>query len=187
MTNRCFVAVDVEGVELTEALIRAQKLVESTGADVKCVEPENIHITLKFLGEVSDEKIIQVSEVLRRIAFKPFTLRFQGVGVFPNLSRPNVVWVGVTGEVIKILGIYSELEINLKRLGFEPEQKPFQPHATMCRVKSGKNKAKLAEAVTSMKNKIFGELKVEHIKLKKSTLTNSGPIYSTLAESLSLE
>ena len=187
MTDRCFVAVDIEGLELMEAFIRAQKIVVSTGADVKCVEPENIHFTLKFLGELPEEKSVQVAEVIRRIEFEPFTLRFRGVGVFPNLSRPSVIWVGATGEIQKMIAIHSELEIKLKRLGFESEKKSFQPHATICRVKSGKNKAKLAEAVASMETVLFGELKVEHIKLKKSVLTNSGPIYSTIAKSTSRE
>jgi 2'-5' RNA ligase len=186
MADRCFVAVDIDDPPLKAALRRAQGALVATGADVKAVEEENIHITLKFLGEIPEERMARVAELVRGIAFKPFTLEFRGIGVFPAPSRPSVVWAGVSGEASEMLAVFTELERGLKSLGFEPERRPFQPHVTLCRVRSGKNRAQLAEAVNGMEDEEFGPLRVEHIRLKKSVLTRNGPIYSNVAESRAL-
>lgn len=178
--------MDIDEPRLRSALLRAQGALVATGADLKAVEGENIHITLKFLGEIPDERTARVAEMVRSIAFKPFTLDFRGVGVFPSPSRPSVVWAGVAGEASEMLAVFTELESGLKALGFEPERRPFQPHVTLCRVRGGHNRAKLAEAVEAMADEEFGPQRVEHIRLKKSVLTRSGPIYSNIAESKTL-
>ena len=187
MADRCFVAVDVDDAALRTSFSRAQRAIESTGADVKSVEGENIHITLKFLGEIPESKTAQVADLIKGISFKAFTLDFHGVGVFPALSRPSVIWAGVSGEASEMLAVFTEVERGLRRLGFEPERRPFQPHVTLCRVRSGRNRAQLAEAIEIMRDEGFGPLKVEHIRFKKSILTRNGPIYTTLAESRVLE
>jgi len=181
--DRCFVAVDIDDPTLKVALRRVQAALVATGADVKAVEEENIHITLKFLGEIAEERTARVAELIKRIAFKPFTLDFRGVGVFPSLSKPSVIWAGVAGEAVEMLVVFTELEKGLKALGFESDRRPFQPHVTLCRVRSGQNKARLGEAVREMEDEEFGPQKVEHIRLKKSILTRNGPIYSNFAES----
>lgn len=187
MADRCFVSVDVDDAPLMAAFSRAQRAIESTGADVKSVEGENIHITLKFLGETPESKTAQVADLVRSISFKAFTLDFHGVGVFPGMSRPSVIWAGVSGEASEMLAVFTELEKGLRGLGFEPERRPFQPHVTLCRVRSGRNRAQLAEVIEMMKDEVFGPLRVEHIRFKKSILTRRGPIYTTLAESRVLE
>jgi 2'-5' RNA ligase len=187
MVDRCFVAVDVDDAPLRTAFNRTQRAIESTGADVKSVEGENIHITLKFLGEIPESKTAQVADLIKGISFKSFTLDFHGVGVFPALSRPSVVWAGVSGDASEMLAVFTGLERGLRGLGFEPERRPFQPHVTLCRVKSGRNRAQLAEAIEMMKYEVFGPLRLEHIRFKKSILTRNGPIYTTLAESRVLE
>jgi RNA 2',3'-cyclic 3'-phosphodiesterase len=181
--DRCFVAVDIDAPQLRAALLRAQGAFVATGAEVKAVEEENIHITLKFLGEIPEERTTYVAELVNSISFKPFTLDFRGVGVFPSPSRPSVVWAGVAGEATEMLAVFIELERGLKSLGFEPERRPFQPHVTLCRVRGGRNKAQLAQAVKQMEDEEFGPQRVENIRLKKSVLTRSGPIYTTAAES----
>jgi len=183
MVDRCFVAIDLDEPSLKIALLRAQEAILATGADVKEVEEENIHITLKFLGEIPEERTARVAELVKSISFKPFTLNFKGVGVFPSPSRPSVVWAGVSGEASEILAVFTELEQELVALGFERERRPFQPHVTLCRVRSSRNRAQLAEAIEAMGEEEFGLLKVEHIRLKKSVLTRSGPIYSNVVES----
>ena len=187
MADRCFVAVDIDDAAIKAALVHVQSTIKATGADVKCVEEENIHITLKFLGEISEVKTAQVAELVKGITFKPFSLGFQGVGVFPALSRPSVVWAGITGDISEILAVFTELERGLKILGFEPERRPFQPHVTLCRVRSGKNREQLAEAITALKDEEFGKLRVAQISLKKSVLTRGGPIYSMVSESKLLQ
>lgn len=187
MSVRCFVAVDIEDRELLEAFEKAQAVFKSTGADLKGVETGNIHITLRFLGDVPDSEVERVGDVIRRLEFEPFSLDVNGVGVFPSLSRPSVVWAGLEGERLpEMLRLYTELENGLKKLGFEPERRGFEPHLTLCRVRSGRNREQLAEAVRGLADEHFGELKVRHVRLKKSVLTSRGPIYSTLAESKSI-
>jgi 2'-5' RNA ligase len=184
---RCFVAVDIEDSELLEAFEKAQAVFKSTGADLKSVETGNMHITLRFLGDVPDGEVEGVGDVIRRLEFEPFSLDVNGVGVFPSLSRPSVVWAGLEGERLpEMLRIYTELEKGLKRLGFEPERRGFEPHLTLCRVRSGRNREQLAETVRELADEHFGELEVRHVRLKKSVLTSRGPIYSTLAESKSI-
>jgi RNA 2',3'-cyclic 3'-phosphodiesterase len=184
--DRCFVAVDIDDSSLKAAMQRAQAALVATGADVKAVEEENIHITLKFLGEISEERTARVAELVKGIAFRPFTLDFRGVGVFPDLSRPSVVWAGVAGEALDMLAVFTELERGLKMLRFEPERRPFQLHVTLCRVRTGHNRVQLAEVVKDMEDEEFGLQRVEHIRLKKSVLTRKGPIYSNAAESRAL-
>lgn len=181
--DRCFIAVDIDEPRLKAALRRAQADIVATGADVKAVEEENIHITLKFLGEIPEDRTARVAELVKGIAFKPFILDFKGIGVFPSSSRPSVVWAGVTGNTSEMLAVFTELEKGLTALGFEPERRPFQPHLTLCRVRGGHNRAQLAEAVEAMADEEFGSQTVKHIRLKKSVLTRSGPIYSNIAES----
>ncbi len=183
MVDRCFIAVDVEDPKVRSALLNAQKNLEATGADVKCVENENIHITLRFLGEIPEEMTARVATVVRTISFPSLVLSFEGVGVFPTSSRPSVVWAGIEGDVPALLNVFSELEKGLSSLGFDRERRPFQPHLTICRVKSGRNRSQLIDMVKSMEGEHFGQLRVDRIRLKKSVLTRAGPVYSTLAES----
>jgi 2'-5' RNA ligase len=150
---------------------------------LKCVEKENIHITLRFLGEIPESMTEKVADLVRTISFQSLVLSFEGVGVFPAPSRPSVVWVGIDGDVPSLLNVFSELEKGLSSLGFDKERRPFQPHLTLCRVKSGRNRSQLIDAVKSMEGKHFGQLRVDRIRLKKSVLTRAGPVYSTLAES----
>ena len=187
MGVRCFVSVDIEDAEILAAFERVQAVLGSTGADLKSVEIGNMHITLRFLGDVPEADVEGVGDVVRGIEFKPFSLDVSGVGVFPSLSRPNVVWAGLEGERLpEMLRLFTELEGGLKRLGFEPERRGFEPHLTLCRVRSGRNRQQLAEAIMGLSDERFGELKVSHLRLKKSVLTGREPIYSTLAESKSI-
>jgi len=183
LTDRCFISIDIDDPVVKKRLIDIQQTIQHTGADIKNVEEENIHITLRFLGEIPPETTEKVTQIIKNIRFIPFKIIFQGVGVFPNLNRPNVVWTGVSGEMQELMAAFSEMEKGLKNLGFEPERRGFQPHLTLCRVRSGKNRSQLTEAIRQLENTEVGEMTVEHIRLKKSVLTRTGPIYSTIAES----
>jgi 2'-5' RNA ligase len=112
MSVRCFVAVDIEDSELLEAFEKAQAVFKSTGADLKSVETGNMHITLRFLGDVPDGEVEGVGDVIRRLEFEPFSLDVNGVGVFPSLSRPSVVWAGLEGERLpEMLRIYNREQL----------------------------------------------------------------------------
>jgi 2'-5' RNA ligase len=186
MPDRCFVAIDIDNEVVKNALFEAQRTIEASGADVKSVERENIHITLRFLGEMPEVQTARVADAVRGIEFKPIKLSFEGIGVFPSSARPSVIWAGVTGDIPEVLAVFSALEEALEEMGFEPERRGFQPHLTLCRVRSMRNTTKLAEVLESLANARFGELEVRSIRLKKSILTSRGPVYSNVAESRSI-
>ena len=180
---RCFVSVDIEDQRLLDAFDGAQRRLEETGAALKCVDRENIHITLRFLGDVREGLVGELQRLISSVAFEPFRAEFKGLGAFPSIRRPRVVWVGISDGVEELTGIFGHLEPELVGMGFRPDGRGFSPHITLARVRSGRNRQSLVEEVTAHADEVFGELEVEHIRLKKSVLTPRGPVYSTIAES----
>ncbi|MBS7658158.1 MAG: RNA 2',3'-cyclic phosphodiesterase [Candidatus Bathyarchaeia archaeon] len=179
---RCFIAIDVDQKNVIEKILSIQKVLEESKVDLKLVEPQNIHLTLKFLGEINEEKVKKVIEAIKDIQFKPFKIILKGLGVFPTINYPRVLWVGVTNGFKEISLIFLKLEDKLAKLGFPKEERGFSPHLTIARVKSGKEKTELIKVLEKFKNEEIGEVPVESIKLKRSILTSKGPIYSTLFE-----
>ena len=179
---RSFIAVDVTDSVILQRIVDCQTELARTGADLKVVEPENIHATLRFLGDVQVPLLDQVKSELGQVAFQPFAVELRGVGAFPNPRRPNVVWVGMTKGGEDLQGIFSRLEPRLRGLGLPADRKGFSPHITISRVKSGRNKEALYSGIVNMSDREFGSMTVESIRLKKSILTPKGPIYSTIYE-----
>lgn len=180
---RCFVAVECNEAQIVAGFRIVQGILDASGAHLKNVELENIHLTLKFLGEISQNKVEEVTKVVEKISFEPFWFKVEGVGVFPNLRRPSVVWAGVTDGVSKLSAIYDELEEKLFKLGFKREKRGFHPHFTISRVRSGRNRNQLVEEILKIEGYTFGQIYTDKILFKKSLLTPTGPIYTTLAES----
>jgi len=179
---RSFIAVDVADGVILKRITDCQTELTRTGADLKSVEPENIHATLRFLGEVQVPLLDQVKSELAQVAFQLFLVELRGVGAFPNPRRPNVVWIGITKGGEELQGIFSSLEPRLRGLGFAADRKGFSPHITIGRVKSGRNREALYSGIMGMSDVEFGSMTVESIRLKKSTLTPKGPIYTTIYE-----
>lgn len=177
---RLFIAVDVPKFP---KIIDLMKQIELSGADVKLVQPENIHLTLIFIGEVSDFKVNVIKDALNVIKFSPFTLKLKGMGVFPSMTRPRVVWVGIEQGFTELRDIRSTLMKELKVRGIRPEdEKEFVPHLTLGRVKGPRNLVNLIKVINDNLNVEIGEAKVDSVKLFKSTLTPKGPIYEVLHE-----
>ncbi len=183
MSIRCFVAVECGGDEVAAKFNEVRRMLKATRADVKLVEPENIHLTLKFLGEIEPSLVEQVSQVVKETSFQPFDARLEGVGVFPNLRRPRVVWAGITDGVPQRMEVWKDVDTKISGLGVEREGGRFSPHITVGRVRSGRNRDRLVEEISALSDYVFGDLQVDRIVLKKSVLTPRGPIYTTLAES----
>jgi 2'-5' RNA ligase len=155
---------------------------QQTAADLKLVDPNIMHLTLRFLGEIPELTVEKVKEIMRSVHFSEFQTSFKGVGAFPNLNRINVVWIGITRGQDQLNGIFHQIEPNLRQIGLAPDNKGFSPHLTIARVKSGRNIGTLADVVTKSSDLEFGTMAVKCVRLKKSTLTSKGPIYSTLHE-----
>jgi len=173
---RAFVALEIPG-EVVEALVQTQKELEATGADIKLVERENLHLNLRFLGEITDAEASEVKSRLSGLSIKRAVVAVRGVGAFPTPARPRVVWAGIAPEdeprVTPIaVGVINALE----GIG-EREDRPFRPHITLARVRSGRNITNLAEVVRHFAGTEFGTAPLKEVKLKSSTLTPNGPIY----------
>ncbi len=167
----------------SDSLLRLLRDLETAEARLRVVAPENLHITLKFLGNVDEGLVPSIVEVIERSCdgVHPSVLDLRGTGAFPSLRAPRVLWVGVEGGE-GLVAVARGLEEGLQRLGFERERRRFSPHLTVARVKRPKGKAELVRLMESYHNQEFGEQRVDEILLKRSELTPSGPIYSTLAK-----
>jgi len=181
-TIRSFIAFDMENKSVIDNIVKIQKLLMQTGADLKLVEPKNIHVTLRFLGNITVPMAEKIFDEMRKVQFTPFDFKICGIGAFPSLRYPRVLWAGIKEGAEQLRSIFNQLEPRLRNLGFAPDAKGFSPHLTIARVKSGRQKAKLANFINENANYDFGVIEAHCLRLKKSDLTPKGPIYSTLKE-----
>ena len=179
---RSFVSIDIEDPAILSPVTSVTSSLMGLGGDLKPVERENIHLTLKFLGNISQAKLEQVKSALGRVRFHPFTIEIKGAGAFPNTNRINVIWVGIGEGWTEVQKIYEQTEKLFFELGFPRENRNFTPHITIARVKSAKNRHEMAEFLGRLSEKNFGSCKIDSIRLKQSVLSRSGPTYSTLLE-----
>lgn len=177
---RSFIAVDVDEEAVCERIHQAQLDLLATKAKLRIVAPHSLHFTLHFLGNVEETRISQLSEILQEIKEEPFSMELVGLGCF-RPSRPRTIWVGVQTGAEPLIRIQKFLGIQLRANGFPIEKREYSPHLTVARVRSGLNRAQLMKLVQQHSNFQFGEIHIDSIRLKKSTLTPRGPIYEDLA------
>jgi 2'-5' RNA ligase len=179
---RSFIAFDIESDAVLNRLASAQSQLIQTGGDLKLVEPQNIHVTVRFLGNITPATAEKIFEEMKQVQFTPFTVQIKGIGAFPNPQYSRVIWAGITQGADQLKNVFSQLEPKLQGLGFTPDNRGFSPHLTIARVRSGRNKQQLADFITKNANYEFGTINAKCLRLKKSTLTPKGPVYSTLKE-----
>ena len=179
---RSFIAFDIDSESVLKRMAEVQTMLTKTGADLRLVEPKNIHMTLRFLGNITPSTVEKIFEEMKKVQFTPFDVRLHGVGAFPNPRYPRVVWAGITQGADQLRSIFEQLEPKLLGLGFAPDPKGFSPHLTIARVRSGRNRVELAKCLSENENCEFGVIDAKCLKLKRSDLTPRGPIYSTLKE-----
>ena len=183
---RTFIAIELPQ-EIKDRLGQLQDKLKKCGADVKWVEPKNIHLTLKFLGERDKKKIAQINEIIEETAKAndSFQARIVSIGAFPKIEFPRVIWLGIDKGNEEIKKIARELEEKIVKVGIPKENRSFSSHISIGRLKSPLNKKEL---VGELKNLAvnFGmenlEFAVRKITFFKSTLTPTGPIYEPLKE-----
>ena len=172
---RTFVAVEIQNVDLLNSIAKLQSDFEIKAT---AVSKKNMHFTLLFLGEISEETAEKVKNALSSVTFKPIDVSFTSVGAFPNPKFPRVIWIGTDEASAKELeGLASKVEQKLAPLGFKSD-KPFKPHLTIFRVRNKVND--IAEKLERFKETNLGKDIVSELKFKQSILTPSGPIYSDL-------
>ena len=182
---RAFIAIELPD-EVIQELGRLESRLKLRQPDgVKWVDPTAIHLTLNFLGDIDPGRISEITEAMtesvRGIA--PFSLELNELGVFPNLNRVRVIWVGIGGEVEKLARLQHGLEANLDIIGFPPEERTFSPHLTLGRVReqaSPQERQRLGDIVTGMKVDTVKPFAVKGFSLIKSQLTGTGPVYSRI-------
>lgn len=181
-TIRSFIAFDINNESVLQRFAEVQGLLVKTGADLKLVEPRNIHITLRFLGDVSVNMVDSILEGMKKVSFSAFDCEIHGLGVFPDLRYTRVVWAGMRKGADGLKDVSEQLEPHIRQLGFRADSRGFSPHLTLARVRTGRNKAELARMIQELGEYDFGVVKADCLRLKKSVLTPKGPIYSTLRE-----
>ena len=174
---RTFVALELSK-DIQDQLALAQETIRGCGARLTFVDPKNIHITVKFLGEVDEKRLPGVIDALRSFAFPSFPVK-AGLVTVNNPKRPHTIWCAIddSGQGEQL---FHQIEDQLLPLGFERETRRFTPHATLARVKSPH--PSLFSALDSLKDKSYGRCTICGLKLKKSTLLQQGPVYEDLLE-----
>ena len=180
MTTRCFISVNLpDGA--TAAIDSVITELRKTGADVKWVNAENIHLTLKFLGNTDEQLIPRISDALcKKLShYKTFYITIADVGCFPSEKRPRVVWVGIE-ESVPLADIQKDIDEVMTGFGFSPEARFFSPHLTIGRVRSPKKGIELIKRLAEFKGKAFGRVEVDAVYIMKSELKPAGAEYSSL-------
>ena len=177
---RLFVALDLPDPvrhALTELIANLQP--KSRGA--RWIKPENLHITLKFIGHVPNEKLSPIQTALSSIrATQPVELHFRGMGFFPNEHHPRAFWCGIAASP-NLAELAANIDRALAPLGVEPETRPFTPHLTLARFKSDEGIREVVQAVNDMKSTDFGAATETNFHLYESLLKSTGAQYNRVA------
>ncbi len=177
---RAFICVDLPAAVRRRAE-ELQRRLATCGADVNWVRKENLHLTLRFLGEISRHQLESACAGTKRAAagVEAFQLRFSGSGCFPSERHPKVVWVGLAEIPQAILNLHVGIEQELVQAGFPCEERPFSPHLTLGRVRSSRNSSRLVErlSATEFNSETF---LVREVVVMKSELKSSGAVYTPI-------
>jgi 2'-5' RNA ligase len=182
---RSFIAIELpEEIKLTLARIQ-DRLKKGDEGQVKWVDPESMHLTLKFLGNIDTGLIGGITTALEEACrgIHPFSLKISGLGVFPSANRVRVVWVGLTGETETLAQLQKRIDDSLAPLGFTAEARPFTPHLTLARVREQAKpdeRQVLSRLVAGTVIEGGGSLNVNAVHLMRSQLTREGPIYTRI-------
>jgi len=179
---RLFIAINISE-ENREKIFRIQSGLKKSSADIKWVRKENLHFTLKFLGETEESVLTVLKEKINSAIadIKPFDISFSNCGFFPSEISPRIFWIGIDNGSNYLCDIAGKIDMALEKIGFPKETRPFSAHLTIGRFRSGKDTDKL---IKMAKKTIFENISetVNSIFIMKSTLTPAGPVYEIVEE-----
>lgn len=183
---RAFIAIDLPDPVKDSLSSLEDRLRPAEHPYVKWADPQGIHLTLKFLGNIAADQVPRIIEAITLVSqgLSPIELQIGGLGAFPNLQRPRVIWVAVTGEVERLITLQRGMDQALAPLGFPREGRPFTPHLTLGRLReraSPMERNSIGKLVIATESESSPTMEVNQISLMRSTLTPSGAIYSRLA------
>jgi len=182
---RSFIAIELPAELKLELVQLEAQLKSGKQLGVKWVDPDGIHLTMKFLGNIAVDRVEGITRAMEEAVrgISPFQLKVKELGVFPNLKRVQVAWVGLSGEVDKLAQLHKRIESNLTPLGFAPESRPFAPHLTLARLRaqiSPDEKQRFGQLIANTTFEAAHAIEVDAINLMKSQLTREGAIYSQI-------
>ena len=183
-TKRIFIAVELSDI-VQGKLDKVQNMLRDCSLNIKWVEQENFHITIKFLGDLSKTQIMEVKDEIETVANNnlPFEIIIDGLGAFPDVEYPKVIWAGIKKNQAQLINVHQAVENKMIDLGFEAEKHDYTPHITLGRVrKKEKNYELISEKIKKFPFEINAHQIVDTITIMKSKLTPQGPIYSPVAE-----
>ncbi len=178
---RIFVAVALEPA-LREAVAHVRSRLNSAGATLRWVPPENLHFTLRFLGEIAEARVATVAAATRAVAgrIEPFEITLAGMGAFPSSRRPQVVWIGVGIGEGRLTTLARDIDTELRGLEFAPEDRPFRPHLTVARTRHPATD--LSAALGALGGLVVGTQRITALCVMESTLRPSGAVYRAVEE-----
>ena len=187
---RAFIAIELPE-EIKAKLSEIQEQLKKGRARARWVAPGSIHLTLKFLGGISQDTVSGVTQAMEEAALgtAPFRLGVSGLGVFPNEKRVQVVWAGVSGDIEGLTQLQKELDSLLAKLGFAPESRPFTAHLTLARMRDEASPSEREALGKLVYSTAFegGDFQVASMSLMRSQLRREGPIYTRIASALLIE
>lgn len=181
-TIRAFIAFKLPE-PVVDTLEQLQAALKIAGLNLRWVRAGNIHLTLKFLGNISSEDLRRVEIALRDVSGKhaAFSLMAKGLGLFPGAKKPRVIWTGIHGDVVRLKRLHGALEGAMKEIGFEPERRPFRGHLTIGRIKGRAERKKIAAAIGECGAYASPPFAANRLILFKSELKPGGAEYAELA------
>jgi 2'-5' RNA ligase len=179
---RAFIAISLPP-QARDLALQVQERFRECGASLSWVQTQNVHLTIKFLGNIPEEKIGPIGMAIEKAIgeTRPFAVEINEMGVFPNIQFPRVIWMGVDEPTHTLINLENRISEEMEIIGFPREEKKFTPHITLGRVKSHKGKNKLIEIIHSQRMLYCDKILVADVKLYKSELKPSGAVHSVLA------
>ncbi len=180
-TVRAFIAIELK-VETIAFIQKFQDGLRSYGLKARWITPENIHLTLKFLGDINNEDVKKAGDALISATGEnaAIRLRAKSIGVFPGVKRPRIIWTGIAGQTKELLNLQKILDEKLQTFGFPKEKRPFKGHLTIARIKKKIDAKRLIDAMKEFSGFESKTFMVDEVVLFKSELKPSGAVYSRL-------
>jgi RNA 2',3'-cyclic 3'-phosphodiesterase len=181
--TRTFIALD-PGPAIRQRMIALQENLARSGAEVKWTEPDNLHLTMLFLGEVDNRELMPVCRAVEDAAcqLRPFELAIEGAGCFPNMRRPRIVWIGVGEGSSEVRALHASIEAPLLELGcYRREERQFTPHVTLGRVRGDKAASQLAAAILGKQTFQAGATMIREVHVMSSETAAKGSVYSVIS------
>lgn len=180
---RAFLAIQL-GPSVLEQIGLLQRNLAATRADVRWVDTENLHLTLRFFGEIEPADGNRVLEVIKPVVStrNVFSIRVAGWGAFPDAVRPRVFWTGIDQGVENLLHLQTDVEQSLQSSGFPKADKPFRPHVTVGRVRSLKGTGRIQEILAGSRETSFGVTEVTEVTLFESELRRDGAVHKAIGQ-----